>query len=98
MFAQEFNAGSMPLPDLISGSDIVILAVKPNQVMEVLEQTQQHWSEKNLIISIAAGISTRSIEEKIPNIPVVRTMPNTPCLAGMGVVAVSGEALRKPAT
>lgn len=89
LFKSEFNAKFQQLPELIAASDIVLLAVKPHQIAGVLDNTTQYWQNSQLLISIAAGIPTKLIEEKIGNIPVVRTMPNTPCLVGMGVVAIS---------
>lgn len=90
LFKSEFNAKCQQLPELISACDVVLLAVKPHQIAGVLDKTTQCWHSKQLLISVAAGIPTKLIEEKTGNIPVVRTMPNTPCLVGMGVVAISG--------
>ncbi|HNX29159.1 MAG TPA: pyrroline-5-carboxylate reductase [Syntrophomonadaceae bacterium] len=90
LFEKEFNAKFQPVPDLIKDSDIVLLAVKPQQVKEVLENSEPYWNQNKLLISVAAGITIKFLEEKTGPVPVVRTMPNTPCLAGMGVVAISG--------
>jgi pyrroline-5-carboxylate reductase len=85
--------------EVIKKSDVIILAVKPQVMGEVLKESfeKTDFSEKKLIISIAAGITTEFIENIIysftdakgaENFPVIRVMPNTPSLAGMGMSAV----------
>ncbi len=63
----------------VSQSDIIIIAVEPRQVDNVLEEiTPALSAEKHIIISIVTGISTHQIKEKIgKEIPIVRAMPNT---------------------
>lgn len=71
-------------------SKVVILAVKPDTVRKVLTEGKEKLNPEQLVISIAAGISTRALENWLGSeIPVVRVMPNTPCLLGKGVSAVS---------
>lgn len=90
IFVEEFQSLELVQEDLIKASDIIILAVKPQQVGQVLELGQGLWNDKKLIISIAAGLKTLDIEKKSgANVPVVRVMPNTPCLVGNGVAAIS---------
>lgn len=72
----------------VKNADIIILAVKPQNMDLVLNEIRGAVNPKQLVISIAAGIKTRSIEYKIGKIPVVRVMPNTPILAGMGMSAL----------
>lgn len=70
---------------------IIILAVKPQQMEEVLEEIKGSLAHRPLVISIAAGVSTRWIEKRLgKGIPVVRVMPNTPALVGVGMSAVAG--------
>lgn len=70
-------------------SDIIILCVKPYAVEKVLKEINDTLAERHLIVSIAAGINTESIEGLInTNLPVVRVMPNTPALIGEGMTAV----------
>ncbi len=68
--------------------DTVIVAVKPAIVEEVLRQLK-NGSESTLIISVAAGVNTRSLENALPGHPIVRVMPNAPCMIGEGASAVS---------
>lgn len=66
-------------------ADIVILAVKPQQMAAALAQVPRG----RLFISIAAGITTGRIEKELGGEPrVVRVMPNTPALVGAGAAAV----------
>lgn len=88
LFATEFKSAAMEQWELVNKSTIIILAVKPQQVADVLIQTRDAWTEDKLVVSIAAGIKTSTIEELLDKpIPVVRIMPNTPCLVGAGVCA-----------
>ena len=68
--------------------DVVILAVKPATAEEVLLHLKGA-PKKTPVISICAGITTRAIEAVLPEHPVVRVMPNTPCMIGEGASAVA---------
>jgi pyrroline-5-carboxylate reductase len=79
-----------------AGADIVILAVKPFVMAEVLQQVGPMVKPGALVISIAAGISAKFIEESLAHtalpgggVRVVRVMPNTPMLVGKGISAVA---------
>ena len=74
--------------ELDSAVDTVIVAVKPGMVCDVLGELDSPSGDL-LIISIAAGISADTIESVLPNNPVIRVMPNTPCLIGAGAIAVA---------
>lgn len=69
-------------------SDTVIIAVKPATVGEVLAELC-HAPVTTLMISVAAGITTKTIEAMLPEHPVVRVMPNTPCMVGAGASGVT---------
>lgn len=74
---------------VVSGSDIVVLAVKPFVMGEVLDEIGSGFGPAHTVISIAAGITTNYIEKSIADqVPVVRAMPNTPALLGAGATAV----------
>ena len=69
---------------------ILLLCVKPNKIPEVLDNLKAKGLPSDvLIISIAAGKTISSIEEQMvtPN-PVIRAMPNTPSIVGMGMTAL----------
>lgn len=68
---------------VISSSDIIILAVKPNIMGNVLEELKGEITPKHLVVSIAAGIPLNFIESFLnEGCRVIRVMPNTPCLVG----------------
>jgi len=85
------------LKELILSSKYILLAVKPQNISEIMPLLKKYCSVKdNVIISIAAGIPTIYFESNIGNIPVLRIMPNTPALYGKGVSAVSkGKFVKK---
>ena len=70
--------------------EVLFLAVKPQQFPEVLSELKPSVQpEHTLVVSIAAGISTRAIEQQLQaEVRVVRVMPNTPALVGCGAAAV----------
>lgn len=75
--------------ELIHHSDIVIIAVKPFIFSDVLDSIKGKIKKDQLIISIAAGVSTKTIEDTINRkISVIRAMPNTPALVNQGMTAV----------
>lgn len=90
LFATEFGARVLPKQDVIRQSAIILLAVKPQQLSVVMAETRGCWEESKLLVSVAAGIPTSYLEEAAGTaLPVVRVMPNTPCLVGQGVSALS---------
>lgn len=75
--------------ELAQRARTIILAVKPQQVPDVLDQLSAQLSPDHLVISIAAGISTSFIQQRLNKpIPVIRTMPNTPLMVNAGVTAL----------
>ena len=69
--------------DLMVKCDIIVLAIKPQIVVEVLEEVAGAYSEDKLIVSILAGVKSATIEKFFQGAPrVVRVMPNTPALVG----------------
>jgi len=72
--------------------EIVILAVKPQQMAEVMEELRAgHLKPRKskLVISIAAGIPLVYLQQKMPGYPIIRAMPNNPCLIGEGATALA---------
>jgi pyrroline-5-carboxylate reductase len=77
---------------LVRGSQIIILAVKPQSMAAVLDEIRPEVNPRKLFISIAAGFPLRRLEAGLGGqARVVRVMPNTPALVGKGAsVAVAG--------
>jgi pyrroline-5-carboxylate reductase len=75
--------------DAIKGMDAIVLAVKPQVLPAVLEEIKHLVTDRQLIISIVAGIPTNQIAAHLEsNPPIVRTMPNTPALIGLGITGM----------
>jgi pyrroline-5-carboxylate reductase len=75
--------------DAVKGADIIVIAVKPQVVEDVVREIRDHLTARQLIVSVAASVPTSMIEKHLPsNVPVVRAMPNTPCLMGSGMTAI----------
>jgi pyrroline-5-carboxylate reductase len=71
-------------------ADIVILSVKPNMILETLKEIATSLKPNCLVVSVAAGITTKAMEEQLSgNAAVVRAMPNTPSVVGLGVTGIS---------
>lgn len=72
-------------------ADVLVIAVRPPSVAEVLGSIREIVRAGQLVISTAAGVPTAFLERHLPGgIPVVRVMPNTPCRVRAGMTAVCG--------
>lgn len=77
--------------DAVKEADLVIVAVKPQVVAEVLPQIAPALTPRHLLISVAASVTTAVFERGLEGpIPVVRAMPNTPCFVKCGMTGVCG--------
>ncbi|APM40029.1 pyrroline-5-carboxylate reductase [Clostridium kluyveri] len=76
---------------IVDNCDIVVLSIKPQVLKDVVECIKScNWDkEKHTVISIIGGINTSFIEKYLPEIPVVRVMPNTPMLVNIGASGVA---------
>jgi len=89
LFQQDFSAEVAKAKDVVAGSDLILLAVKPAQIESLLAEVASGISTDKMVVSIAAGIKTAVIEKSIPaHCSVIRVMPNTPALVGKGMTAV----------
>ncbi|MFC1461771.1 pyrroline-5-carboxylate reductase [Verrucomicrobiota bacterium] len=88
-FASEYQvAGSADNADEVKTTDVVVLAVKPQVLPEVLKGLKGSIPAGALVVSIAAGISIRALEGMLADVArVIRVMPNTPALVGCGAAA-----------
>jgi pyrroline-5-carboxylate reductase len=74
----------------VRGASVVILAVKPQSMDEVLAGIRGRVTRQQLVVSVAASVDTAFIEKRLgPRVPVVRAMPNTPCLARQGMTVLA---------
>lgn len=73
----------------VEGADVILLAVKPQVVEAALEPLRDTLTPSQLLVSIAAGVSTSRLEALFSHsVPVVRVMPNTPALVGAAASAL----------
>lgn len=84
------GVGHGSIAEMVAGADIVLVAVKPHTVPEVLAQASAHLRPDAVVVSVAAGVPIATLEEALgTDNPVVRVMPNTPARVGLGVSVVS---------
>lgn len=76
--------------DLARASAVIIIAVKPDTVAEVLGTIEGAITSGSIIVSIAAGVTLASMEKILgPSAKIIRIMPNTPSLVGEGMSVLS---------
>jgi pyrroline-5-carboxylate reductase len=80
----------------VDGADIVIVGVKPAMVPDLLREIAPHLGADTIVVSVAAGVTTATMEQLVPCI-VVRAMPNTPAMIGLGVTGISAGSRAKEA-
>ena len=73
---------------IVETCDIVVLAMKPQDLPEAVMELAQYFRPEQVVISLAAGISMSKLEKLIPTGRLIRLMPNTPSLIGRGVIGV----------
>ncbi|MEA3281380.1 MAG: pyrroline-5-carboxylate reductase [Euryarchaeota archaeon] len=76
--------------DTIGNAETIILAIKPQILASVLQSVKQQTWDEVLVISVAAGVRIRSIEENLPaGAHLIRVMPNIACTVGQAISAIS---------
>jgi pyrroline-5-carboxylate reductase len=75
-------------PEVLKFANVIVLAVKPDQVNGLLAEAREHFTPNHLLISIAAGVPIARMESSLgTGARVVRVMPNTPALVGASASA-----------
>ncbi len=75
--------------EMVRHVDVVVLAVKPQVLAEIVKPMHEVLLAANaLVISIAAGVNSTALNQWLPDVPVIRCMPNTPALVGQGVTGL----------
>jgi pyrroline-5-carboxylate reductase len=76
----------------VDGADVVLLAVKPQTMPDVLQALRGHVRPPQLVLSIAAGITIGTLQRALGgDLAVVRCMPNTPALIGHGITGMTAS-------
>lgn len=90
LLKRKFKVTVADLEPVARECPVIILAVKPQDFEDVLARIKNFVTPQKLIVSIAAGITTPFIEERLgPKTRVIRTMPNMPAMIGEGMTAVA---------
>jgi pyrroline-5-carboxylate reductase len=75
--------------ELVNACDIIVLAVKPQDMEKVLGEISPHVPEDKTVVSIAAGITISFLEEKLKSRKIVRVMPNVASMVQEGMAVMS---------
>lgn len=75
----------------IIGFDTIILATKPQDAKDIYADLKEHLLPSQLVISIMAGITIKTLEENLKHTNIVRAMPNQPAQLGMGITGFSSS-------
>lgn len=77
--------------EVVRDRDVIVLAVKPQNMDAVVREISAQLTPRQLVITVAASVTTGYVQERLQGpVPVVRAMPNTPCLVGAGMTALAG--------
>jgi pyrroline-5-carboxylate reductase len=77
--------------EAVAEARLVVLSVKPQDIDAVVEEIAPAVTREHTLLSVAAGVTTATIESLLPpDSRVVRAMPNAPALVGEGIAAISG--------
>ena len=71
--------------EAVNGKDVIVLAVKPQNIAETLFALKGNIQLGQLLLSIAAGVTIKTIIAGTDHIQIVRSMPNTPAQLGLGM-------------
>lgn len=80
----------------VSGKEIVVVAVKPRDVEALLVLLRGQLTPDQVVLSLAAGVSTKVFEQALGEIPVIRAMPNTPAFRNQAITAYAPGKYAEP--
>lgn len=80
---------SLDSAEAAAKADVLFLTVKPQVIGGVLDTLSPAVAKTTIVISVAAGITIATLQNKLPEVPIVRVMPNTPVAVGEGMSAVA---------
>lgn len=72
--------------ELVEKAEIVVLAMKPQDLLAAAEPVASIFNERQIVISLAAGITMSTLKKHLHQCRLIRLMPNTPTLIGRGIV------------
>ena len=90
--AEQYKVTALKTPEqLVENSDIVILAVKPQDLLNLLEPLRNIFTEDQMVISLSAGIQFSTLRKFVTKSSLVRVLPNTPVSVCQAVVSFCVE-------
>ena len=88
--AERYGVAAVSNAEAVARADTVVMVVKPQDIAALLAEISSVLRPGALVVSIAAGITTAFVEDRLPDdVAVVRVMPNTPALVDQGMAAIS---------
>ena len=87
---ERYGVETAPSVEAAKRADTLALVVKPQDMADLLNEISSVVRPEQLVVSLAAGITTAFVEDRLPaGVAVVRVMPNTPALVDEGMAAIS---------
>jgi len=77
--------------EFIKEADLIVLAVKPQDLPVLLPSIKEYIDSQQLVLSIMAGITIKSIQEHLGIVKVIRAMPNLPAQIGIGMTVFTSS-------
>lgn len=72
--------------ELVESAQVIVLSMKPQDLLAAIDPLGGIFSEKQIVISLAAGVKLSTLKKHLPLLRWIRLMPNTPTLIGQGLV------------
>lgn len=83
--------------DAAASADIVLVGVKPAMVPDLLREIAESLRPGTIVVSLAAGVTIETFETIVgPDVPVIRSMPNTPAVVGKAVTGLAAGSSASP--
>ncbi|HWR41310.1 MAG TPA: pyrroline-5-carboxylate reductase [Patescibacteria group bacterium] len=88
--ASQYQVGvSNETLDLAKKVNVLFLTVKPQVINEVLDTIAPVVAKSTVVVSVAAGVTLATLQGKMPGVPIIRVMPNTPVAVSSGMSALA---------
>lgn len=71
---------------VVDAAEIVVIAVKPQDYANAIDPIASCFHEKQIVVSLAAGVTMRTLKKKLPNCRIIRAIPNMPSTIHRGVI------------
>lgn len=71
---------------VVDAADIVVIAVKPQDFAAAVDPIASAFRDKQVVVSLAAGVTLRTLSKKLPQCRIVRAIPNLPAIIQRGVI------------